>query len=74
MVGPSTGLGHNSIVFMMEAQLHWIVSALKHLRSTGAKSLYRSADGRVDTLWPGLTWEYWLRTRRFRFRHYRVIK
>lgn len=104
MVGPSTGLGHNSIVFMMEAQLHWIVGALKHLRSRGAKSVdvrpnvqatsyadiqqrmkktvwltgcsswYRSADGRVDTLWPGLTWEYWLRTRRFRVRQYCVTK
>ncbi len=41
---------------------------------TGCSSWFRSADDRVDTLWPGLTWEYWLRTRRFRFRHYRVIK
>ncbi len=30
IVGPNTGLGHNSIVFMMEAQLHWIVGALRY--------------------------------------------
>ena len=33
--------------------------------TTGCDSWYRSADGRVDTLWPGTTAEYWWRTRRF---------
>jgi len=30
LVGPNTGLGHNSIVFMIEAQLNYVVAALRH--------------------------------------------
>jgi cation diffusion facilitator CzcD-associated flavoprotein CzcO len=30
MVGPGTGLGHNSIIFMMECQLHFILQALQY--------------------------------------------
>jgi cation diffusion facilitator CzcD-associated flavoprotein CzcO len=29
LVGPNTGLGHNSIIFMIEAQAHYIVECLK---------------------------------------------
>jgi cation diffusion facilitator CzcD-associated flavoprotein CzcO len=95
LVGPSTGLGHNSIIFMIECQVHYIVQALNHLRLTkhgalrlrpdvqredytqiqrkmkstvwtsGCKSWYQNPDGQIDTLWPGYTWEYWLKTRRF---------
>jgi cation diffusion facilitator CzcD-associated flavoprotein CzcO len=94
LVGPNTGLGHNSIVFMIECQVHYIVQALKMLRerqqtvlrllptvqrddyqhiqrkmqrtvwASGCKSWYQNADGHIDTLWPGYTWEYWLKTRR----------
>jgi cation diffusion facilitator CzcD-associated flavoprotein CzcO len=96
LAGPNTGLGHNSIIFMIEAQLHHIRGALLDQRrrgssatmvrrseverfytavqrrlqrtvwTTGCSSWYRSAAGQVDTLWPGTTVEYWLRTRRFR--------
>jgi len=95
LAGPSTGLGHNSIVFMIEAQLHHVLGALRHrarhgvaaldvradvqaasyaevqrrMRRTvwasGCDSWYRSEDGRIDTLWPGSTVDYWRRTRRF---------
>lgn len=95
LVGPNTGLGHNSIIFMIECQVNYIVKALTSLRgrnqpviqlrpdvqrddyaavqqkmkgtvwSSGCKSWYQNADGRIDTLWPGYTWEYWLKTRRF---------
>lgn len=94
LVGPGTTLGHNSIVFMIEAQLRWVIAALGESgrRSTplelrpeveqadyaeqqrraagtvwasGCDSWYRSADGRLDTVWPGTTIEYWWRTRRF---------
>jgi cation diffusion facilitator CzcD-associated flavoprotein CzcO len=95
LAGPNTGLGHNSIVFMIEAQLHWILGALRHRASrglaavevradvqaasyaqvqermqdtvwlSGCDSWYRSADGRIDTLWPGFSLDYWRRTRRF---------
>ncbi len=39
MVGPTTGLGHNSIVLMMEAQLHLIVGALEHQRRRRQRTL-----------------------------------
>lgn len=100
LVGPNTGLGHNSIIFMIECQVDYIVRALGSLRdrkqpvlqlradvqrndyaaiqqkmkgtvwSSGCKSWYQHADGRIDTLWPGYTWEYWLKTRRFRVADY----
>ena len=95
LAGPNTGLGHNSIVFMIEAQLHYIAGALDDLDrrgsaatqarpeavtafygevqrrlqrtvwTSGCTSWYQSDSGRVDTLWPGTTIEYWWRTRRF---------
>lgn len=39
IVGPSTGLGHNSIVFMMEAQVRYVVAAIAHLVRTHADAL-----------------------------------
>ncbi len=39
MVGPTTGLGHNSIVLMMEAQLHLIVGALRYQRRLHLRAL-----------------------------------
>lgn len=95
LVGPSTGLGHNSIVFMIECQVHYVLQALRfviarggaplQLRSdvqdsdysriqrkmkrtvwsSGCHSWYQNSRGEIDTLWPGYTWEYWLRTRHF---------
>ncbi len=95
LVGPNTGLGHNSIIFMIECQVDYIVQALNALKRNGATTLrlrpdvqkddyartqlkmkgtvwssgchswYQNANGDIDTLWPGYTWEYWLKTRRF---------
>jgi cation diffusion facilitator CzcD-associated flavoprotein CzcO len=100
LVGPNTGLGHNSIIFMLECQVNYIVRALQHLKrsgkavlrlrpdvqrddyalvqhkmkgtvwSSGCKSWYQNAQGQIDTLWPGFTWEYWLKTRKFQERDY----
>jgi len=39
LVGPNTGLGHNSIVFMIEAQLNYLEGALRALREGGARTL-----------------------------------
>lgn len=44
MVGPTTGLGHNSIVLMMEAQLHLVVGALKYQRRTCKRTLEVGGD------------------------------
>lgn len=100
LVGPNTGLGHNSIIFMIECQVNYIVQALKSLQhsgqaalrlrpdvqqddyalvqqkmkgtvwSSGCKSWYQNAQGQIDTLWPGYTWQYWLQTRRFQISDY----
>jgi cation diffusion facilitator CzcD-associated flavoprotein CzcO len=96
MVGPNTGLGHNSIVFMIESQLNHIMGCLAHLDRTGSSvfevrpdvqerfnaelqrklkgsvwtsggcaSWYLDEHGRNSTVWPGSTWTYRQRTRRF---------
>ena len=32
MVGPNTGLGHNSVVFMIESQISYVLDALRTMR------------------------------------------
>jgi cation diffusion facilitator CzcD-associated flavoprotein CzcO len=96
LVGPNTGLGHNSIVFMIESQVEYVLGALRtmkagalasmdvkkevqdaynaelqeSLRDTvwstgGCASWYLDDTGRNTTLWPGSTWPFRRRTRRF---------
>jgi cation diffusion facilitator CzcD-associated flavoprotein CzcO len=38
LVGPNTGLGHNSMVFMIEAQVHHVVQCLAEMEARGAVS------------------------------------
>ena len=35
LVGPNTGLGHSSQVFMIESQIAYVVDALRHVERTG---------------------------------------
>lgn len=35
MVGPNSGLGHNSIIHMMESQINYILDYLKHVKKNG---------------------------------------
>jgi cation diffusion facilitator CzcD-associated flavoprotein CzcO len=96
LVGPNTGLGHNSIVFMIESQLNYVMDCIAHLDRAGAGvfevredaqlrfneelqrklegsvwtsggcvSWYLDEHGRNSTIWPGSTWPYRRRTRRF---------
>ncbi len=95
LIGPNTGLGHTSMVFMIESQVAYIVDCLRvmderglgvvevrpavqeafneelqaRMRNTvwssGCSSWYLDANGRNSTLWPGFTWQYRLKTRRF---------
>ena len=44
LVGPNTGLGHNSIIFMIEAQLAYVMDALAHMRAAGATRVDVKAD------------------------------
>ncbi len=37
LVGPNTGLGHNSIVFMIESQINYVAGALAAMRRRGAR-------------------------------------
>jgi cation diffusion facilitator CzcD-associated flavoprotein CzcO len=38
LVGPNTGLGHTSVVYMIESQLNYVVDALQTMRREGAHS------------------------------------
>jgi cation diffusion facilitator CzcD-associated flavoprotein CzcO len=62
LVGPNTGLGHNSIVFMIEAQVNYMVRALKMMRRASLATFelhpetqersYRSVQERMKrTVW-----------------------
>ena len=39
LVGPNTGLGHNSIVFMIESQLEYVAHALRMMRRRGVETV-----------------------------------
>jgi cation diffusion facilitator CzcD-associated flavoprotein CzcO len=96
LLGPNTGLGHNSMVFMAEAQVGYVIDCLQYMdrarlatvevrpevqarynadvqhqmegtvwNAGGCRSWYLDARGRNTTLWPGFSWRFWQRTRRF---------
>jgi cation diffusion facilitator CzcD-associated flavoprotein CzcO len=96
ITGPNTGLGHNSMVFMIESQIRYVMDALRAMRERnlrwvevkrrvqaaynkrlherlarsvwatgGCVSWYRTRTGKNTTLWPGFTFEFRWRTRRF---------
>ncbi len=104
MVGPNTGLGHNSLVFMMEAQYHYILQCIQQIKrrklryldvdpdvqekqhdalqkrmqdtiwlSGGCRSWYLNEEGKNYSLWPDYTFKYWLKTRHFKARDYRMV-
>ncbi len=103
LIGPNTGLGHNSMVFMIEAQISYILDCLHTMYqhnlqtievrsevqeafntelqermpgtvwSSGCASWYLDATGRNTTIWPGFTFEFWQRTRRFDAKHYALL-
>jgi cation diffusion facilitator CzcD-associated flavoprotein CzcO len=100
LIGPNTGLGHNSMVYMIEAQLSYILDCLSTMNRkklgavevrreiqevfdkemqrrmqgtvwvSGCASWYLDAHGHNTTLWPGFTFEFRRRTRRFDPQHY----
>jgi cation diffusion facilitator CzcD-associated flavoprotein CzcO len=104
LIGPNTGLGHNSMIFMIESQLSYILDCLhlmerrnlqavevppsiqeafavemqRRMESTvwvsGCTSWYLNANRRNTTLWPGFTFEFWRRTRRFDPQHYNLFR
>jgi cation diffusion facilitator CzcD-associated flavoprotein CzcO len=62
LLGPNTGLGHNSVVYMAEAQIAYVVDALRTMRARGAAAVDVREDAQeafnadvdrrmVDTVW-----------------------
>ncbi|CAM4276389.1 4-hydroxyacetophenone monooxygenase [Mycobacterium basiliense] len=39
LLGPNTGLGHNSVVFMIESQIHYVADAIAKCDKRGAQAL-----------------------------------
>lgn len=39
LLGPNTGLGHNSVVFMIEAQIRYVMRCLAHMKAAGLASV-----------------------------------
>ena len=102
LMGPNTGLGHNSMVFMIESQAHYITEALKVMKErriraldvkpevqkrfvdgvqkelertvwqSGCKSWYVNEQGRNTAAWPGFTFAYRFKTRRFQLQQYQA--
>jgi cation diffusion facilitator CzcD-associated flavoprotein CzcO len=62
LVGPSTGLGHNSIIFMIEAQVRHVLSCIEALRERSADYLHvrpeaqRGFNERVQRAMKGTVW------------------
>ncbi|MGC5698908.1 NAD(P)/FAD-dependent oxidoreductase [Pseudomonas sp. NFXW11] len=44
IIGPNTGLGHNSMILMIEAQVAYILKALERMRQAGIASIEVRAD------------------------------
>ncbi len=102
LYGPNTNLGHNSIVYMLESQMTYVLSALAAMAGRGAASVevrpqvqdafnvemqerlqgsvwnsgcsswYLDRNGRNSLQWPGFTFEFRRRTRRFDAVDYRL--
>jgi cation diffusion facilitator CzcD-associated flavoprotein CzcO len=62
LVGPNTGLGHNSIVFMIESQVSYIAGALRAMRGRGARTVEVRPDAQaaynreLEALTAGTVW------------------
>ena len=62
LLGPNTGLGHTSVVLMVESQLRQVVKALRHLRRNGSAAIEPTEPAqrrylkRVDRAMAGTVW------------------
>ena len=62
LVGPNTGLGHNSIVYMVESQLNYVIDAIQRFRRDGVAVADVREDAQaawnedVQSLMPGTVW------------------
>lgn len=62
LYGPNTNVGSNSVIFMLEAQAHYIVRALKYMRRRNRSYIEVRSDvmtrflARIDTWMQGTVW------------------
>ena len=62
LVGPNTGLGHTSIVFMIESQIAYVLDALRTMRRRGARTLevreqaQTAYNAELDRMTEGTVW------------------
>lgn len=62
LYGPNTNVGSNSVIFMLEAQAHYIVRALKYMRRKNRSYIEVRSDvmtrflERIDTWMQGTVW------------------
>ena len=62
LLGPNTGLGHGSMVYMIESQVQYVISALRRMRERGAEVAEVRADAEaaynrdVDRRLEGTVW------------------
>lgn len=62
LLGPNTGLGHTSVVIMIEAQVEHLISALRHLHATGLPAIEPRPEAQaafireVDARMHGTVW------------------
>lgn len=63
MLGPNTGLGHNSVILMMEAQMNYIMQYIRHLEENGEGSyldvkeaIQQVYNRRIQSQFKGTVW------------------
>jgi cation diffusion facilitator CzcD-associated flavoprotein CzcO len=62
LLGPNTGLGHNSIVFMIEAQIQYLMGALRTLRRNALRTIevrpeaQAAYNAEIDRMTEGTVW------------------
>jgi cation diffusion facilitator CzcD-associated flavoprotein CzcO len=63
LLGPNTGLGHSSMVYMIESQVAHVMAALGHMRANGAETIEVTAAAQerynadVDGRMTGTVWQ-----------------
>lgn len=62
LMGPNTGLGHTSVVYMIEAQIEHLLGALRHMRAHGIAAMEPRPDAQdafVDAIDRRMTGTVW---------------
>jgi cation diffusion facilitator CzcD-associated flavoprotein CzcO len=62
LLGPNTALGHNSVLTMIESQVHHVLTLMRHARNHGARSVEPTAEAQaafiemLDRRFVGTAW------------------